>query len=133
VWKSNNDSNNRNNKQHRAFSDFAAAATYRARYGKLESARELFAKHPGWRENATTFVSPDGERSTKSMSANNLRVLLQDMEAHVGKKLVKASRTTSTIWNVGVFYNLGQQRRERRDRPLSRPIILDCLRRQTWE
>ena len=53
----------------------------------VEDAASFLKKHREWREEADAFISPDGQRFVKSMGANNLRVLLLDMQAHIGKKL----------------------------------------------
>jgi len=75
----------------------ACIQAYRAKYGQLKGAADLFKRHPGWQENSSAFVSPDGERFIKSMSANNLQWVLLDMEAHVGKKLLNTATNTSMI------------------------------------
>eukprot|EP00930_Biecheleria_cincta_P087608 TRINITY_DN76838_c0_g1_i1.p1 TRINITY_DN76838_c0_g1~~TRINITY_DN76838_c0_g1_i1.p1 ORF type:complete len:635 (-),score=105.98 TRINITY_DN76838_c0_g1_i1:36-1916(-) len=73
----------------------ACVEAYRKKYGRLEDVASLLKRHHGWREKAEAFTSPDGQRFVKSMSANNLRSLLLDMEAHIGKKLLNPTQATS--------------------------------------
>lgn len=68
---------------------------YHKKYGGLEDAASFLKRHQGWREKAEAFISPDGQRFVKSMSANNFRSVLLDMEAHIGKKLLNPPRAKS--------------------------------------
>ena len=63
----------------------------------VEDAASFLKKHREWREEADAFISPDGQRFVKSMGANNLRVLLLDMQAHIGKSCRSRWRNPAAI------------------------------------